>query len=409
MNSEKLKTWLNFSKFFLGTFVLGIAAVLVNYHIQSQEVLLKAEEVKLKKEEFKLATLEKTSAIELAELKSLGDYIDYALEEKVAIRRRFSQYFATVTRSPELRHRWEEYDKLVKLEFESFQRQQIVAESDLQDLKQALAGINVNDIGKRFELEQIIGQLTAKLEEIERELRIKTITTARQIGGGPLEITIYSRGETVYGQMLCCAIKRSVFPDETYAITTRVPTIQNAAGFEVRVLGQRLGIVQAIHGFLQNEKENNLDAMLIRVQDDDLLKLALGGVIYTGFAQSRSDIPSKYWLLSSEGPVRLRHTSIKRNTQLDYGMVGRERIVHKALLESRSARPVSVGSSGTPIASGKSGGMLLGMLIASDSETVLAIPAWQLFRPELYVGMSTQEKLVLQVPSKEPSTDRSSE
>ncbi len=94
MADDKFKHWMGFVKFFLGTFVIGIITVIVNHQIQSRE-------------------------LELKELDKLGNYIEHALVENVGVRRRFSQYFATVTRSDTLRERWKEYYSLVEIEYQS--------------------------------------------------------------------------------------------------------------------------------------------------------------------------------------------------------------------------------------------------------------------------------------------------
>ena len=86
------KQWIDFVKFFLGTFTVGVTTIVVNYQIQNRE-------------------------LELKELEKLGGYVDHALEENIGVRRRFSQYFATVTRSNSLRKRWEEYNLLVEQEY----------------------------------------------------------------------------------------------------------------------------------------------------------------------------------------------------------------------------------------------------------------------------------------------------
>ena len=80
-----------FWKFVLGTVGLGVLALLINWALQRQEAQLKALEV------------------ERLELEQMGRFIDAALAENVGTRERFVHYFATVTRSPELRARWNEY------------------------------------------------------------------------------------------------------------------------------------------------------------------------------------------------------------------------------------------------------------------------------------------------------------
>ena len=44
MELEKLKEWLGFWKFFLGTFILGLATFLVNKDIQNREIEIKEQE-----------------------------------------------------------------------------------------------------------------------------------------------------------------------------------------------------------------------------------------------------------------------------------------------------------------------------------------------------------------------------
>ncbi len=78
---DKLKEWLSFLKFFLGTFILGVATFFVNKDIQNREIEIKEQE-------------------------QIGKYIEHAIHEDVGIRLRFAQYFRNVTRSDTLRERW---------------------------------------------------------------------------------------------------------------------------------------------------------------------------------------------------------------------------------------------------------------------------------------------------------------
>lgn len=92
MESEKLKILMDFSQFVVGTVGLGLVTTNINYHIQNREITIK-------------------------EQASVGQFVQQALQEDVGVRRRFSQYFATVTRSDEMRNRWSEYAKNVEIEF----------------------------------------------------------------------------------------------------------------------------------------------------------------------------------------------------------------------------------------------------------------------------------------------------
>ncbi len=93
MDIDKLKEWLGFWKFFLGTFILGCATFLVNQDIQNRE-------------------------IEIKEQDQIAKYIEHAIHEDVGIRLRFAQYFRNVTRSEVLRERWNDYLIIVQGEYD---------------------------------------------------------------------------------------------------------------------------------------------------------------------------------------------------------------------------------------------------------------------------------------------------
>ncbi len=91
---EKLKEWLSFVKFFLGTFLIGLIAAWVDSNIKNREM-------------------------ELQEIESIGKFIEHALTEEVGSRKRFAEYFAYVSRSEDARDRWKDYLKLIKKEYDS--------------------------------------------------------------------------------------------------------------------------------------------------------------------------------------------------------------------------------------------------------------------------------------------------
>ncbi len=92
MENEKLKIIFDFFQFVVGTIGLGLISTNINYHIQNREITIK-------------------------EQTSIGQFVQQALQEDVGIRRRFAQYFATVTRSDEMRKRWSEYATNVEAEY----------------------------------------------------------------------------------------------------------------------------------------------------------------------------------------------------------------------------------------------------------------------------------------------------
>lgn len=63
MTDERLKIWLGFGKFVLGTVVIGLVAHFINYEIQNRKVELK--EAELRRE------------IELKETEQLGKFIQH--------------------------------------------------------------------------------------------------------------------------------------------------------------------------------------------------------------------------------------------------------------------------------------------------------------------------------------------
>lgn len=107
MNLENLKEWLGFWKFFLGTFLLGLATFLVNKDIQNREIEIKEQE-------------------------QIAKYIDHAITEDVGIRLRFAQYFRNVTRSETLRERWDDYLKIVQAEFDAKKKEKEELEAQAQ-------------------------------------------------------------------------------------------------------------------------------------------------------------------------------------------------------------------------------------------------------------------------------------
>lgn len=92
MENEKLKIFLDFSQFVVGTIGLGLVSTNINYHIQNREITIK-------------------------EQASIGQFVQQALQEDVGVRRRFAKYFATVTRSDEMRQRWAAYSDNIEEEF----------------------------------------------------------------------------------------------------------------------------------------------------------------------------------------------------------------------------------------------------------------------------------------------------
>ena len=98
MDDKRVELWLKLGRFLIGTVVLGIATFAVNSQIQKREVDIK-------------------------EMEMLGKFVDHAIDGNVAVRQRFAEYFATVSRSKDIRDRWEKYKKKVDAEFQRIENE----------------------------------------------------------------------------------------------------------------------------------------------------------------------------------------------------------------------------------------------------------------------------------------------
>lgn len=128
LDNEKLKTWLDFGKYFLGTFVLGVLGY------------------------FAKASFDKRN-LAILESDQIGKYVEQALADDVALRLRFADYFNTVLPMDDRNARWDEY--VVKLRKE--QEQTEIA-------KAAVSQSN-----------EIIDSLSAQLEDTTVAIADKTI------------------------------------------------------------------------------------------------------------------------------------------------------------------------------------------------------------------------------------------
>ncbi len=91
MNDERWKSLLSFAQFMLGTVVLGVFGTIINHQIQTREVEIKEQELISK---------------------NLGTVLSSNAADKLLM----AQFYATVTRSEDIRERWREYHELLKTE-----------------------------------------------------------------------------------------------------------------------------------------------------------------------------------------------------------------------------------------------------------------------------------------------------
>ncbi len=151
MEERQKKQISGFVRFLVGTVAVSIVVPLLNWQIQSREV-------------------------EIKELEQLGKFVEHALNENIAVRQRFAEYFATVSRSEKMRDRWNKYKSVLDKEKKETQERverlekqkiEIVAQTDkrLQEVE--------------VELQKLEEQKRLAIEAVEKE-RIKNELVAKQ-------------------------------------------------------------------------------------------------------------------------------------------------------------------------------------------------------------------------------------
>lgn len=97
-----------------------------------------------------------------AEMKYLGDFLIYALEEDHYRRLRFAEYFATLSISPDLQSKWEDYYKRLQVLTSEFEQRQI----ELAKAQEA------GEDEKIAELQKEIERIKAQLAPLPQKLSI---------------------------------------------------------------------------------------------------------------------------------------------------------------------------------------------------------------------------------------------
>lgn len=117
MEKDRLKLWLDFGKFFLGTFLIGFISLVVKSGFESREIAIKESE-------------------------QIGKYVEIALREDVGVRKRFAEYFKTVSVSDEYRERWTDYFDLVNSEFEKIENKAREVQSKIDSLSSKIDSLS---------------------------------------------------------------------------------------------------------------------------------------------------------------------------------------------------------------------------------------------------------------------------
>ena len=154
MENDKLKLWLEFGKFFLGTFLIGFISMIVKLGFEDRELAIKESE-------------------------QIGQYVEIALREDVGVRKRFAEYFKTVSIAREYRQRWEAYFNIVNREFISIQHEVDEFQAKIDSLSVLLKRMGKSTVNLmkrdslREEFEHRIDILEDEKESLEEELEVE--------------------------------------------------------------------------------------------------------------------------------------------------------------------------------------------------------------------------------------------
>jgi len=127
MDNVRLKVLSSLIKFLLGTVVIGVLTLRVESSLQQREIEIKEQEL-------------------------IGKFLEHALQQDIGIRRRFAQYFSTVTRSDDARKRWKDYFVVLDAEYketikeknrlEEVAKQNMISEEEKNKLQREIFILN---------------------------------------------------------------------------------------------------------------------------------------------------------------------------------------------------------------------------------------------------------------------------
>lgn len=112
MNDERWKSLLSFAQFIVGTVAVGVVGTIMNHQIQTREVEIKEQE-------------------QIS--KNLGTVLSSNAADKLLM----AQFYAAVTRSEDIRKRWELYRDELRNEIEYATKQRETAASEIQQTTDA--------------------------------------------------------------------------------------------------------------------------------------------------------------------------------------------------------------------------------------------------------------------------------
>ena len=176
LDMERLKSWHGLWKVLLGTAIVGILTGVLNWQIQSQELLLKRQshqnelELKLQDQQIQKELQQMAQDIEL-----IHRLIESALAEEVGTRRRLAEFLSRILRDTESRTRWQEYASQVNEEYVLKKKDYMVAQTELDEM-----------LDKPRPNAQSLTSLTKRVSDLKRQIKPKSVRIAPRGFAPPL-------------------------------------------------------------------------------------------------------------------------------------------------------------------------------------------------------------------------------
>jgi len=139
---ERLKIYVRLIAVILSVIFGTLGVTLINSSIQKRQI----ESQKLQNEaQLKLQKEKADADRRQAEMKYLGDYLSYAIEDDIDKRMRFAGYFATLTISSDLQEKWKDYYKSL----EASVNEKIELEKELELAEKSKDTAQIADIERK--------------------------------------------------------------------------------------------------------------------------------------------------------------------------------------------------------------------------------------------------------------------
>jgi len=152
MDEKQVNLWLKLGQFLIGTVGIGLVTIYINYQIQERE-------------------------IEIKEMETLGKFVELAINDNVAVRQRFAEYFSTVSRSEDLRKRWAVYSDILNEEFRAEEIKTVEINQQKEEEEKKLAALReqleeaVRTANDKQKILQMVEQQDSKIAALQAQLK----------------------------------------------------------------------------------------------------------------------------------------------------------------------------------------------------------------------------------------------